>query len=146
MPWRTSTVEHERACFVVEAELSEQSFSEVCRRYGISRSVGYKWVKRAEKGLDNLKDQSRRPHSCSHATSPEVVGRILEIKERFGWGAPKIHKKLLDDPAISKAPPRHRSQNPRSPRLGSEGEATAPSEPSRSSVAVPGSPQRHLDR
>jgi transposase InsO family protein len=97
-------VENERARFVTEAEISKQSFSEVCRRYGISRSIGYKWVKRAEKGLDNLKDQSRRPHSCSHATSPEVVARILEIKKRFGWGAPKIHKRLQEDPSIPKAP------------------------------------------
>lgn len=37
MPWRTATVETERARFVLEAQLSDESFSEVCRRHGISR-------------------------------------------------------------------------------------------------------------
>jgi transposase InsO family protein len=97
-------VESERTRFVVEAELSEQSFSEVCRRYGISRTTGYKWVERAESGLDGLKDRSRRPLSCSHATSPELVGRILEVKKRFGWGARKIHGKLAKDPSVDGLP------------------------------------------
>lgn len=37
MPWRTSTVPDERARFVIEAELSDFSHAELCRRYNISR-------------------------------------------------------------------------------------------------------------
>lgn len=32
MPWRTSTVENERARFVIEAEFSDLSHAELCRR------------------------------------------------------------------------------------------------------------------
>ncbi|MEQ8330665.1 MAG: hypothetical protein RH859_09410 [Longimicrobiales bacterium] len=40
MPWRTSTVDTERARFVFEAELSDLSHAELCRRHNISRPTG----------------------------------------------------------------------------------------------------------
>ena len=84
MPWRTSTVETERARFVLEAELSDLSFSELCRRHGISRPTSHKWLERyREKGLEGLKDRSRRPRSCPHATALDVVERILVIRKRL---------------------------------------------------------------
>jgi transposase InsO family protein len=104
MPWRTATVETERARFVIEAELSEHSFSEVCRRYGISRATGYKWRNRAEAGLEALQDRSRRPLSCSHATCPDLVERILDVRKRFGWGARKIRRVLEKDPGLRSLP------------------------------------------
>lgn len=59
----------ERARFVLEAQLSDLSFAGLCRRHGISRPTGYKWLERAnEEGLTGLADRSRRPHSCVHAT------------------------------------------------------------------------------
>lgn len=105
MPWRTSTVEKERARFVIEAELSDLSHAELCRRYNITRPTGYLWLKRYRtEGLDGLKDRSHRPHSCPHTTSPSVITRILQIRDKRGWGARKIRKIIADDPAIS-APP-----------------------------------------
>ena len=97
MPWRTATVETERARFVLEAQLGEDlSFSELCRRHGISRPTGYKWLGRAEKeGLTALQDRSSRPHSCPHAMAPATEARILEIRKRRGWGARKIRRVLL---------------------------------------------------
>jgi len=105
MPWRTSTVENERACFVIEAELSDLSHAELCRRHNISRPTGYKWLKRyASEGLSGLEDRSHAPRSCPHTTSEIVVRRILEIRDKRGWGARKIRKKLLDDPGIEPTP------------------------------------------
>lgn len=105
MPWRTSTVETERARFVVEAEISDLTHAELCRRYNISRPTGYKWIRRyEEEGLEGLVDRSHRPDSCPHATAPGVVRRILKIRDKRGWGARKIRKKLLDDPTIDHAP------------------------------------------
>ena len=105
MPWRTSTVETERARFVIEAELSDLSHADLCRRHNITRPTGYLWLERYRtEGLDGLKDRSHRPNSCAHATSPEVVSRILKIRDKRGWGARKIRKKLIDDPAIEVAP------------------------------------------
>lgn len=105
MPWRTSTVENERARFVLEAEVSDRSHAELCRRFNISRLTGYKWIQRYQKeGLEGLRDRSHRPHSCPHATTPYVVQRILEIRKRRGWGARKIRWKLAQDPAIEAVP------------------------------------------
>lgn len=105
MPWRTATVDTERARFVLEAQLSDLSFSELCRRHGISRPIGYKWLERAnEHSLSGLADRSRRPHSCPHATPDEVVRRILEVRKRRGWGARKIRHVLERDPTLSALP------------------------------------------
>ena len=105
MPWRTSTVETERARFVLEAQLSDFSFSELCRRHGINRPTGYKWLGRCEReGLDGLGDRSRRPSSCPHATPPNVVDRILQIPKRRRWGARKIQHILKKDPAVDPVP------------------------------------------
>lgn len=98
MPWKTATMITERARFVLEAERSFLSFSELCRRYGISRPTGHKWVKRyREEGLAGLEDRSHRPHSCPHLIPEPFVKRILEIRNRHDWGAPKIQRVLRDD-------------------------------------------------
>ena len=104
MPWRTATVETERARFVLEAQLSDESFSEICRRHGISRPTGYKWLERGKQDLTALADRSRRPLSCSHATSVDVVEQILEIRKRRGWGARKIRRVLKDKLACESLP------------------------------------------
>lgn len=126
MPWRTATVERERARFAIEAELSELPHAELCRRFGISRRTGYKWIQRyEEEGLAGLRDRSHRPRSCPHATSDLVVERILELRRRYDWGARKIRKKLLDDPGVEDVPSpytitrvlrRHGCIEPRKPR------------------------------
>lgn len=37
MPWRTTTVDTERAEFIIEARNSDLSHAELCRRFAISR-------------------------------------------------------------------------------------------------------------
>jgi len=70
MPWNESTVYEQRVRFVLEVDQGTFSFSESCKRYGISRTAGYKWWHRyQELGLEGLHDQSRRPHHCPHAAS-----------------------------------------------------------------------------
>ncbi len=105
MPWRTSTVPDERARFVIEAELSDFTHAELCRRYNITRPTGYKWLERyQEEGLDGLHDRSHRTHSCPHSTPDQVVSAILAIRKKRGWGARKIRVKLLENPAIDHVP------------------------------------------
>jgi transposase InsO family protein len=119
-------VEKERARFVIEAELSDLSHAELCRRYGISRPTGYKWIQRYQAdGLGGLNDRSHRPRSCPHSTSEDVVERILSIRKSRDWGARKIRRKLQDDPDIRHVPSpdtitrilrRHGCIDPRKPR------------------------------
>lgn len=56
---------------------------------GISRPTAYKWIRRYNKVRpEGLLDLSRRPHSCSHATSEELVNEVLALRKRFpSWGA-----------------------------------------------------------
>lgn len=96
MPWRTKSVMDQRTRFVLEAERGFHSFSELCRRYGVSRPTGYKWVERYNaEGLEGLRDRSHRTESCPHATPQELVDRILELRKHRGWGAKKLRKVLL---------------------------------------------------
>jgi transposase InsO family protein len=82
----------ERFQFVRDARRRLVSFTELCAMYGISRPVGYKWLHRAEhSGMDYLEELSRRPHSCPHATPPELTARLLEVRRHHPtWGPRKL--------------------------------------------------------
>lgn len=68
MPWYKETVMSQKLEFGRIAEISEK-FSDVCRRSGISRKTGYKWLNRYRVlGSAGLEERSRRPHSSPHKT------------------------------------------------------------------------------
>jgi len=92
MPFEETHVVDARRRFVEDSYRSLRSFSELCRRYGISRKTGYKWCKRHRQGgLPELEDHSRRPRSCPWATPSEVVAAILRVRRRYpDYGAKKI--------------------------------------------------------
>lgn len=97
MPWLETDPVNERKRFVLEAQGSLFTHSELCRRYGISRKTGYKWLDRYEReGPDGLTDRSHRPHSCPHATDPVVLEAAFELRRhRPRWGADKIRARLI---------------------------------------------------
>jgi transposase InsO family protein len=92
MPFAETHVVDERTRFIEDVHRSLLSFSELCRRYGISRPTGYKWLKRwRTEGPPGLKDRPSRPTSCPSATAPEVVEAILGVRRRYpDYGAKKI--------------------------------------------------------
>jgi transposase InsO family protein len=95
MPWVDTNVMKERLRFVRDYESGQWEMAELCEHYGISRRVGYKWLKRFEEyGVEGLKDRSRRPQNCPHATSSEVVERLVALKVKYGWGARKLRRML----------------------------------------------------
>jgi len=59
MPWKETTSMFLRAEFIHLAELENANLSELCRRFGISRKTGYKWLKRyraeGESGLADIR-------------------------------------------------------------------------------------------
>jgi putative transposase len=46
MAWKTSSVMEEKLRFVFEYERDEQTMSELCTRFRISRETGYVWLRR----------------------------------------------------------------------------------------------------
>ncbi|TWS92560.1 integrase core domain-containing protein [Reyranella sp. CPCC 100927] len=91
MAWRETTVVKQRWEFVEAWLQGEISKTALCRRFGISRKTGYKWVARhASEGRAGLADRSRAPHCQAGAVKAEVVQAIVSLRRRRGWGARKL--------------------------------------------------------
>ena len=82
----------QRMQFILEWKDGLESKGEPCRRYGIQRRIGYKWVQRYQReGPAGLADRSRAPLHHPQQIAPGRVARILEIRaEHPLCGAPKI--------------------------------------------------------
>ncbi len=82
----------QRRDFVEKWRLGQEDFAELCRRYGISRQTGYKWVKRYEaEGGSGLEEHSRAPHHSPQAMSAEVAGQVIELRQQHPrWGPRKL--------------------------------------------------------
>lgn len=94
MPWKEETVENIRKTFVTEAIQEGRNMSELCRKYGITRKTGYKWLERYHAGL-SMQDQSRSPIFRPHKTPPETEELILSVRIKHPtWGARKILRYL----------------------------------------------------
>jgi putative transposase len=105
MPWRVTSPMYQRQRFVLDAEHTPAAFAELCRRYGISRKTGYKWLARyARFGPDSLADRSHRPDACPHATPPAVIREILHLRKAWRWGARKLHELLLEAHPAAEVP------------------------------------------
>jgi hypothetical protein len=96
MPWRQVDPMTARPRFIRDARNRVATFMDLCRLYGIARITGYKWLHRAQQsGIDYLRELSRRPHSCPHATPPELTARLLEARRHHpSWGPRKLLKLL----------------------------------------------------
>ncbi len=97
MPWKETCVMEERMKFVVEYKGAELCMSELCRKYGISRRTGYKWVGRLEQnGSAGLQDRSRAPNNHPNAVSDQLVDIILDARAEYPTWGPKKLKVLLE--------------------------------------------------
>lgn len=68
MPWKETRPFEERRTFITTCKDSDESFTAICNRFGISLQKGYKWLARFDEGgLEARVDRSRRPHSNSRA-------------------------------------------------------------------------------
>ena len=77
--------------FLSLAQQVGANFSQLCRRFGISRKTGYKWRRRyREKGVTGLADRSCRPQRSPRRSKPAIEEKVLAIRDQYGWGARKI--------------------------------------------------------
>ncbi len=91
MPWEEVSVMDQRREFVRLALQEGANRRELCRRFGISPDVGYKWLARWRAGDRELADRSRRPQSSPRQTVGAVEAEVLKVRdEHRAWGARKI--------------------------------------------------------
>jgi transposase InsO family protein len=100
MPWREQSVMDQREEFVRLALVPGTDKKELCARFGISRSDGYKWLGRyAAEGRAGLADRSRRPHCTPDRTDAAVEAEVLRIraKSNGAWGGRKIARVMRNN-------------------------------------------------
>lgn len=91
MPWRETCPMDERFGLVMALHRGDESISELCGRFGVSRKTAYKWLCRyQEAGEPGLRDRSSRPHCFARAISEEVARTLLAVRAERGWGPRKI--------------------------------------------------------
>lgn len=96
MGWTETCAVEERMRFVIAASKREESFASVCRQFGVSRRVGYKWLGRyLEEGVEGLAERSRAPRHHPHAIADEIMERCLEVRRAHPtWGPLKVRAYL----------------------------------------------------
>src|SRR5436305_765415 len=100
MPFKETCPMEERVGLFRDYETGVFSVSDLCRRYGISRETFYVWKRRRDSGDDHwFEDQSHAVESCPHATSAELIKRIVAARRKFPFFGPKKIKKRLDTKA-----------------------------------------------
>lgn len=94
MPWKDVTRMDSKVEMIERWESGLYGKIELARMYGVSRPTVDKWIGRYEaKGIEGLKDRSRRPKSSPKAISDEVAARVIRLKQEHShWGP----RKLLD--------------------------------------------------
>ena len=92
MPWKKMEVQQQRVEFVIRAAAGKETMSGLCREFGISRTTGYEWLRRyrARPELGQLREKSRRPHRSPRRTPAQQEQRVVELWQRWGWGARKL--------------------------------------------------------
>jgi transposase InsO family protein len=109
MIWKETCAMEERMRFVDAVVENTEPFAVVCRRFGVSRKTGYKWLARYQvEGVDGLKDQSRAPLHHAQAMTARIAELCLAVRRAHPtWGPVKVkawleqHRPKIDWPAAS---------------------------------------------
>lgn len=99
MTWKNVSLITRRLEFAKLAANDQQSMSQLCRRFGLSRKNGYKWRARfLQEGMRGLRDRSRRPRHSPERISWLWLGRIRRLRRRHrSWGSRKLAARLRKD-------------------------------------------------
>jgi transposase InsO family protein len=102
MPWKERNALDQRKDFIAEWLRREWPVAELCRRYGIARKTGYKWVERfQEGGQAGLAERSRAPHHTPQEIDKQTAAAIVAVREKHPtWGARKIRLSLARDKPV----------------------------------------------
>jgi len=78
--------------FIVAVAEDDEPFAELCRRFGISRKTGYKWVERYESlGPAGLEDKPPLARNHPHRLHDELADLFVQVrKDHPTWGPKKL--------------------------------------------------------
>ena len=94
MPWQEVSTMVLREEFTQLALREEGNVRQLCRRFGISPTTGYKWLTRARAG-EPLSDRSRRPHDMPRRCAQALEAHIVALRAQHpAWGARKLARRL----------------------------------------------------
>jgi len=93
MPWKARDKMSLRREFAALAALPDTNMRELCRRFGISPTTGYKWHRRyMEEGASGLEERSRKPQNSPLQVAPNVERAVVALRRKHpAWGARKLH-------------------------------------------------------
>lgn len=96
MAWKETCAVSERMEFVVAVRKGEEAFAMICRRFGVSRRIGYKWLTRFEtEGPAGLEDRSRAPRHHPQSIAGDIAERCLAVRRAHPtWGPLKVRAYL----------------------------------------------------
>ena len=96
MGWTETCAMDERMRFVLAVERKEEPMAALCRRFGVSRKSGYKWLERyREEGIAGLADRSRAPLDHPQEVSLQIAERCLAVRRAHPtWGPVKVRALL----------------------------------------------------
>src|SRR3954447_8502803 len=99
MPWKVTSAMSERLEFVMLVLAAEEvgmkpKMRELCRRFRVSPTTGYKWVdrfKQSGRNSESLVDLCRRPRTSPSQTPPGMEDLFLELRRKHPyWGGRKL--------------------------------------------------------
>lgn len=98
MPWPKVSIMSLRREFVMLASQESTNRRELCRRYAISPTTGYKWLQRAAADPEeSYTDRSRRPLSSPTRTAAAMEATVLSLRDAHpAWGGRKLRRRLID--------------------------------------------------
>jgi transposase InsO family protein len=99
MPFRGVSAMDRKREFVMFAAAEGANVRELCRRFEISPTTGYKWLGRHRaQGAAGLIERSRPPQTHRLRTPAAVEAKVVEVRDRSNnvWGGRKIKRALKD--------------------------------------------------
>src|SRR3974377_416407 len=99
MAWKASSVMEEELRFVFVYERDEESMSELCQKFGVSRETGYVCVRRyRQQGAGGLVELNRAPWRHPNQTPLAIEEAVLDLRQaHMRWGPRKLKRILGRD-------------------------------------------------
>jgi transposase InsO family protein len=98
MPFHEASRMDTKLEFVKLASAEGANIRQLCRRFGVSPTTGYKWLERYRRdGSAGLSELSRRPEKSPRRSVAATEDAVLAVRaEHPAWGGRKIARRLKD--------------------------------------------------